>query len=157
MCDKPLTACRSTFLGDAPQPWILPITSVNESRLLKELGLPKAEHNQIVGLRIRHVQRVSGASNIWGFWLTEQQISSRAIVRLANNPPPGVGRLQRLTSQRLLRPFPLGLRLSGKNMSYAARTRTVAVGFAHVESNDRCSDPCTTGHCRAGSVGARAS
>ena len=113
---QPLSACRRTFLGDVPQPWLLPITSVSESRLLTELGLPAAEQNQILGLRIGRAKPASGA-NIWGLWLTEQQISSRAIVRLANNPPPEVGRLQRLTSKRLLRPFPLGLRLSGKNMS----------------------------------------
>jgi len=40
-----------------------------------------------------------------------------AIVKLAADPPKEVGRVQTLTSKKLLRPFPLGLRFSGKNMS----------------------------------------
>ena len=39
------------------------------------------------------------------------------IARLARNPPLAVGTLQRRTSQKLLRPFPHGLRTSGRNMS----------------------------------------
>jgi len=40
-----------------------------------------------------------------------------AVGRLAANPPAGVGKIQRLSSRRLLRPYPLGLRFSGKNMT----------------------------------------
>eukprot|EP00966_Prymnesium_polylepis_P314700 7271743-Prymnesium_polylepis.1 len=44
-------------------------------------------------------------------------MSTAAIVRLARHPPSKVGQLQRKTSKWMLRPFPLGLRFSGKNMS----------------------------------------
>jgi len=97
------------FLGDAPLQWPLNITSINEDRLLKEMGLSRAERDQIEDL--------SSASVIEGQDLTEAQPSTTAIVRLAADPPPDVGVMQRRTESRLLRPFPLGLRFSGKNMS----------------------------------------
>jgi hypothetical protein len=131
---------RRAFLGDGPRPWVLCITSISESRLLTELGLPRVEQNQILGLQVRRAAGVISG----GVWLSGQQLSNRAIVRLAANPPPQVGKMQRYTSRRLvraavrphtlsmttrhakvlrsiscsqLRPFPLGLRLSGNNMS----------------------------------------
>ena len=49
--------------------------------------------------------------------LTDDQLSSRALVRLACDPPKEIGDIQRRTCVWHLRPFPLGLRFSGKNMS----------------------------------------
>eukprot|EP00966_Prymnesium_polylepis_P319446 7375905-Prymnesium_polylepis.1 len=40
----------SSFLGDTPK-WKLPVTSIREDELLKLLGLPKSERNQIQGLQ----------------------------------------------------------------------------------------------------------
>jgi len=96
------------FLRDDPL-GMLPITSINEDRLLKELGLAREERKLIEGLTTVNTRGSQG--------LTEEQLSSRAVVRLAADPPPGVGNLQRRTRTWLLRPFPLGLRFSGKNMS----------------------------------------
>jgi len=100
------------FLGTSRSQWVLPITSINEDRLLKELGIPRAERGVIEGLQIG---RPSPSAT--GVGLTEEQQSSRAIVRLAATPPPEVGVMQQRTAQWLCRPFPLGLRFSGKNMS----------------------------------------
>jgi len=97
------------FIGNVPSPWALPITSLNEDRLLVLMGLTKAERNQIEGL--------SSVSMRGGLGLSEAELSSRAIARLALEPPPKVGELQRRSSRWLLRPYPLGLRFSGKNMS----------------------------------------
>mmetsp|Transcript_1998 Transcript_1998/g.5040 ORF Transcript_1998/g.5040 Transcript_1998/m.5040 type:complete len:1003 (+) Transcript_1998:348-3356(+) len=99
------------FLGAAPPKWALPITSINEDRYLKELGLSFTHRYEIEGLLSGHGASVSAAG------LTEEQKTSRAVHRLAVDPPFRVGVLQRCTSKRHLRPFPLGLRFSGKNMS----------------------------------------
>jgi hypothetical protein len=101
----------SAFLQDAPGTWVLPITSINESRLLKEMGLPDSERFLIEGLQLS----ASVAPSDAGF--TAEQRSNRAIVRMAADPPQSVGVLQRLTAKALLRPFPNGMRFSGKNMS----------------------------------------
>jgi len=100
----------AAFLGDEPPAWVMPITSMREDKLLKELGLPRDERNQIEGLS--SVGRLHG-----GLELTEEQLSSRAIARLATNPPHGVGNVQRRTANWMLRLFPLGARFSGSNMS----------------------------------------
>jgi len=109
----------SAFLGDEPPVWPLPITSINEDRLLTELGLSLAKRNQIEGLHFgrdaMQERMVSGSHHRGG--LTEEQLSSRAIAQLAADPPAKAGNLQRRTSSWLLRPFPLGLRFSGKNLS----------------------------------------
>jgi len=97
------------FLGTSLRKWKLPITSVNEDVLLKAIGLSEEERNQIEGLTTIQMRGSLG--------LTEAQLSTRAIVRLAVDPPAEVGSLQRRTSNWLLRPYPLGLRFSGKNMS----------------------------------------
>jgi len=102
------------FLGDAPPQYALPITSIGEDRLLRELGLPQAERNQIEGLQIG---RISSDDEQSGLSLTKEQLSQRAIVRLAADPPTRVGSLQRRTATKLARPYPLGLRFSGRNMS----------------------------------------
>eukprot|EP00966_Prymnesium_polylepis_P053485 1236752-Prymnesium_polylepis.1 len=121
------------FLSDEEPEWRLPITSINEDQLLKHLGLSGAERNQIEGLQLG--ARATD-SNV-GVSLTEDQLSSRAIVRLAANPPPEAGKLQRRTFQRLLRPFPLGLRFSGKNMSplpcWLAGAQNVCLNMCNVD------------------------
>ena len=94
--------------------WVLPITSVNEDKLLKCLGLSTAERNEIEGL---HIGRSQPARRAAGATQSEQQQRDRAIARLAADPPPMVGAMQRRTAKNLLRPYPLGLRFSGKNMA----------------------------------------
>jgi len=47
----------------------------------------------------------------------QQQRTSSALVQLALVAPPEVGRMQRRTAGWLLRPYPIGLRFSGSNMS----------------------------------------
>jgi len=104
-----------TFLGNAPPRWLLQISSINEDRLLKEMGITDAERNQIEGLQVGVSSSASKSSTTIG--LSEAQLSMLTIARLARNPPLAVGTLQRRTSQKLLRPFPHGLRTSGRNMS----------------------------------------
>ena len=86
----------SAFLGDAKPKSELPITSINEDRLLKALGISVSERNLIEGLLARSKGQV-------GIGLTEEQQTSRAIVRLAANPPPEVKGIQRRTADWLLR------------------------------------------------------
>jgi hypothetical protein len=66
------------------------------SVLLKAIGLSEEERNQIEGLTTIQMRGSLG--------LTEAQLSTRAIVRLAVDPPAEVGSLQRRTSNWLLRP-----------------------------------------------------
>lgn len=124
----------STFLSEAPRQWVLPITSVNENRFLIEIGLSRSERDVIEGLQTRRASAV-GMRDIFG--LTEEQLASRAIARLASNPTPEVGSMQRRTAKWLLRPFPLGLRFSGKNMSplpcWLAGAQNVCLNFSPVE------------------------
>lgn len=104
----------SVFLQSNYPTGELPITSINEDRLLKELGVSEGERYQIEGLATRSsVSRRKGSGPV----LTEEQLLSAAIVRLAALPPPEVRAIQRRTTKWLLRPYPLGLRFSGKNMS----------------------------------------
>jgi len=101
----------TNFLEQATPKSELPISSINEDRMLKELGVTVSERNLIEGL-------LSGAPRSdAGIGLTEEQQTSQAIVRLAANPTPEVNAMQRRTMTRMLRPYPLGLRFSGKNMS----------------------------------------
>ena len=130
------------FLKNTALQWVLPITSINEDRLLKELGLPRDERDQIEGLHQKgqkltaeapKLKRKSsfiatGASLLLDIHIekdghaadrvsSEQLRAMRAGVRLALDPPADVGELQRRTAGWHVRPFPLGLRFSGKNMS----------------------------------------
>jgi|EP00966_Prymnesium_polylepis_P077069 hypothetical protein len=80
---------------------------MNEDRLLKDLGIPETERRQIEGLYFRR----STSTKVFdaaGPVLTEEQLTPRAVARLATNPPPGIGKMQRRTSKYLLRPYPLG-------------------------------------------------
>ena len=91
----------SDFLNSRrPARWQLPITSVNEDLLLAALGLPVAERNRIEGLQTWH----NAAPGVSGR-LTEEQRMNRAIVKLAADPPKEVGRMQTLTTKKLLRPL----------------------------------------------------
>jgi len=103
----------SAFLAAAPSNWALPVTSISEDRLLKHMGLQKADRKLLEGLQV--AVRTSSAS--LGDGLTEEQLSARTIARLAADPPHETGRMQQLTTQKLLRPYPLGIRFSGKNMN----------------------------------------
>jgi len=115
--------------------WPLPITSINEGRLLLALGVSEADRHQIEGLKLR--RGLPGAADLPGAQaLVEEQLALRAIVRLAREPPSEVGVLQRQTRDWLLRPFPLGLRFSGKNMSplpcWLAGAQSVALNMSPV-------------------------
>jgi len=123
----------SVFLSDKPPKWPLPITSINEDRLLKQLGVSKAERAQIEGLQMGN----RSASSATNGGLTEEQLSSKAIVKLAASAPPDVGTMQRRTASWLCRPFPLGLRFSGKNMSplpgWLAGAHHIALNMSNVD------------------------
>jgi hypothetical protein len=90
----------STFLGDSPSSWALPITSMNEDVLLIQLGVSRGERDRIEGILRRHPSST--------VTLSEEQQISRAVIRLAADPPLQVGRMQRRTAGWLVRPFPLG-------------------------------------------------
>jgi len=113
------------FLRCDPPKTVLPITSINEDVLLKAIGTSVAERNRIEGL---HTSSAATGSELF-------EEMSRAIVQLAANPPPEVGRMQRRTAESLLRPFPLGLRFSGKNMSpqpcFLAGAQYICLNFSH--------------------------
>ena len=99
-----LLALRSVpvqlFMTEAPQPWVLPITSVNEDRLLALLGLRVTQRNQIEGLvGLQTGRRTSGAGG--GIGPADEL---NAVARLASDPPQEVGHVQRRTAKWLLRP-----------------------------------------------------
>jgi len=120
----------TTFFDQTTTKWILPIFSINEDTYLKELGLSADERNQMEGL----VGGRRSHSDV-DLDLNEEQQTTRAVVKLAANPPQEVGAMQRLTSRKLLRPFPLGLRMSGKNMSplpcWLGGGQHVCLNFSH--------------------------
>jgi len=104
----------SSFMQSEARQTSLNITSINEDKLLAAMGLSSADRKAIEGLQPRHVltaEHLDAGGN------TEEEMSTLAIIRLAREPPLQVGQMQRRTSQWLLRPFPLGLRFSGNNMS----------------------------------------
>ena len=105
------------------------IAAINEERMLKEMGVPSYERRKIQGLRVKNVSSHSG--------LSEEQQSANAIARLAANPPLQVGQMQRHTARWLLRPFPLGLRFSGRNMSplpcWLGGAQNVALNFSEAD------------------------
>eukprot|EP00966_Prymnesium_polylepis_P197596 4578986-Prymnesium_polylepis.2 len=112
-------------MADVPPKWALPITSLNENKLLKYLGTTDVDRHLIEGLQVRRSSVTSSGEPIR---LNDERHSTNAVVRLAANPPLEVGILQRRTATWLLRPFPLGLRLSGRN-SMQPGPRTEAVEF----------------------------
>eukprot|EP00966_Prymnesium_polylepis_P077048 1784910-Prymnesium_polylepis.2 len=89
------------FLGEVPHDdAIWPITSMNENRWLRALGLTQAECNQIMGLQARGSLVVPAG-----------QVPPDAQLRLARDPSARVGAMQRRCSERLLRLYPLGASL----------------------------------------------
>eukprot|EP00966_Prymnesium_polylepis_P330502 7386142-Prymnesium_polylepis.1 len=90
-------------MGSAPPKWVLPISSVNEDKLLKILGLTMGERSQIEGLAQRRRSSVA-ISMESGVVVREEQQTTSALIRLATNPPPEVGNVQRRTRSWLLRP-----------------------------------------------------
>jgi len=121
----PLSAMRSSQTK-----WALPITSMNEDRLLKELGVSDVVRNQIEGL----TAKASSSSRTNGVALTDDKQALVASVRLAANPPPEVGTMQHRTAKWMIRPYPLGLRFSGKNMNplpfWLGGAQNVALNFS---------------------------
>ena len=95
-----------TFLNEKKSEWVLPISSINGSRLLSELKIQRDERYQIDGLRIGQKKALRGEKK--GAGMTDEQLSARALIRVAANPPAGVGDMQRRTSERLLRAYPHG-------------------------------------------------
>jgi len=125
----------SVFLRDEPQQFPLVITSISEDKLLKALGVPQIERNNIQGLPLP-----SSSSTIVvrsGAILSEAQVAAQTIVRLAHDPPTRVFRMQRRTCAWLLRSFPLGFRFSGKNMSpipgWMSGCQSVALNMSNVD------------------------
>jgi hypothetical protein len=94
------SAPLSKFLQQTTLQWQLPMTSICESRLLMEIGVPNSERNQIMGLQ-RRASELGTLSGPGG--LTEPQLVARAIGRLATDPPQLVGAMQRRTTSWLLR------------------------------------------------------
>ena len=72
----------------------------NEDLLLKQLGLPGVERRQIEG-----VMTHAASSSQSRLAVTEDTLSTRALLRLAADPPPQVGDIQRRTTRWLLRPL----------------------------------------------------
>lgn len=114
----------SHFFSRAEPQCPLPITSVNEDRLLVELGLSRSQRSEIEGL---------SSSNRSA--LLAERLSNAAIARVASNPPEAVGRIQRRACMWLLRPYPLGLRFSGNNMNplpcWLAGAHSVALNMSN--------------------------
>jgi len=107
---------------------------MNEDRLLAQMGLPRAERYQIEGLQMGR----SPAVGVTGLPdLTSEQLSRRALLRLATDPPPEVGDTQRRTAGWLLRSYPLGSRVSGANMSplpgWLAGAQSVCLNMSKVD------------------------
>ena len=113
-------------LDEAPKSPI-PIASIGEDKLLKRIGLTVEERNEIEGLtrstRTSDATRTSDdlssreSSTRDSSARESRLLGQRTTTGLAADPPAKVFDLQRRTAMRLVRPFPLGLRFSGSNMS----------------------------------------
>lgn len=130
------------LLADAQQKWPLQITSFNEDKVLRALGVSKAEQHQIEGLQhgqFSNNRRVAIRDDRQqaGLGLTNDQLCSRAIARLAANPPQKVGRFQQRTVDKQVRAYPHGLRFSGSNMNpqpcWLAGIQSVALNMSNVD------------------------
>ena len=95
------------FLRDEDPIYVLPISSISEPRFLTALGVNRVEKQQIAGLGVITQNQTAGDQS---FVSSLEQLASRALVRLAIDPPPTVGHVQRRSSSWLLRPFPDGQR-----------------------------------------------
>jgi len=117
----------STFLTNGPALSVLPVSSINEDKLLRELGLSDSERYLIEGFQAG--QGVLGR--------TEKSSSKAALVRLAADPSPQVHAMQRRSLRWLFRPYPLGMRFSGNNMSplpgWLSGAQSVALNMCNVD------------------------
>ena len=86
------------FSEDLPPKWPLPISSVNEDRFLTEIGLAFNDRYEIEGLQAgrRNASGQSGA-HLASTAREKQWSATRAVVRVAANPPREVGTFQRRT------------------------------------------------------------
>ena len=89
------------FLANEPPEWVLPITSIDEDKLLRTLKVPGSERSLIEGVMPWHRSSYRG-----GVGASNSVMS--AIVRLAANPPDKVGVWQLRTASWLIRLFPHG-------------------------------------------------
>lgn len=117
-----------TFLGGtASNVWPLSITSMDEHRLLKSLGVARDERNHIQGLGGALHRTAQG----------ENSEAMMAIARLARDPPPIVGTVQRLCTKSFLRVYPHGGRFSGRNMSplpgWLAGSQGVCLNMSNID------------------------
>jgi hypothetical protein len=94
----------ATFLRGEQPIWVLPVSSISEARFLTALGVNRVEKQQIIGLGVTTRNHKAGDES----FVSQEQHASRALVRLATDPPPAVGKVQRNASKWLLRPFPDG-------------------------------------------------
>lgn len=104
--------------------------------MLAAIGVRSSDRNVIEGLHgAPGTSSISRDSN--GRTLSLQQMSSRAIAQLVANPPPKVGVMQQRTAKWMLRPYPLGLRFSGHNMSplpfWLAGAQNVCLNMSNVD------------------------
>jgi hypothetical protein len=103
-------ACAPT--ADAP----LPITSINEDKLLRELSVSRIDRSQIEGLT-----KSKGKGGKHSPEAHKKLLSSRALLQLAADPPAEVGRMQRRSTQWLIRVYPLGARCRASNSPWPCR------------------------------------
>ena len=96
------TANVETFLNAVRHYDEMNITSIEEDRLLREMGLSASERHIIEGLRRQRSPSGAATPDAMSEF-TEDSRSRLALVRLAANPPPETGALQRLTASWLLR------------------------------------------------------
>mmetsp|Transcript_42418 Transcript_42418/g.124226 ORF Transcript_42418/g.124226 Transcript_42418/m.124226 type:complete len:771 (+) Transcript_42418:1-2313(+) len=117
-----------SFQGSKPPAWPLTITSVNEDRMLMELGVSERDRKRIEGLQ-------ATSSSRRNVKMSEEQLAMNAIAQLAANPPAQVASVQRRTAGWLVRPYPLGLRISGRNVSplpfWLAGSQSVALNMSN--------------------------
>jgi len=111
------------FWSDMPRAWPLTISSVQEDTLLRAMGLSKHERNELEGLTHKQSTTADAAAD--------------PILSLAYCPPKETGKLQFLTTTKLLRSYPLGLRFSGANMDprpcWLAGAHLVALNMTNVD------------------------
>ena len=122
-------------LKGADAHWALPISSVNEDKLLEALGLSAEERNELEGLigAVRQPTMRMGSKNAT---VAAPSVNS-VVTKFAHSPPPGVATLQHRSEAHLVRPFPLGLRFSGANMNplpaWLAGAQYVALNMTNVD------------------------
>ena len=134
------------LLADPPRAaWSLPISSINEDKLLQLMGLSDDERNDVEGLqpgggKAAHAHPAEGKGFLHSSGGGGEAATSRGArgtaMQLAREPTPETETMQRLTRTRLVRVFPLGLRFSGNNMNplpcWLAGAQHVALNMCNV-------------------------